>query len=296
MLARFPLKMKFIVGHRIADALSGFEPVHRIPPSDLEDYFDAHKDWDKLSLDDFKNSNSKEIRDRSLVMTFDDGYEDNIINGLPVFESYNVPVTIFVTLSLVDGDVPIEHDIAAVVNDLDHCMAPGKPEPLRCQSSTEKALCFRSLKTVFRRASPDLVPILRREFLAINGDHPGHQRVGMTWDQLSDLDKHPLVTIGAHAVSHTRLTGISQISLRQQLCESKALLESRLGHPVRYFSYPYGKHNRFVRKTTKEAGYSMAVGTNRNLIGCLLDPLYSIPRIDLKDDYERTCIIMQKSC
>ena len=33
----------------------------------------------------------------SIAITFDDGYQDNLINAIPILEEYNIPATFFVT-------------------------------------------------------------------------------------------------------------------------------------------------------------------------------------------------------
>jgi len=47
--------------------------------------------------------NKKEILPKTVVLTFDDGYEDNYLNVFPILKEYNFPATIFVSVDFV-GD------------------------------------------------------------------------------------------------------------------------------------------------------------------------------------------------
>ena len=66
---------------------------------------------------------------------------------------------------------------------------------------------------------------------------------GMTPQQLSEISTDPLCTIGAHTVSHCRLSFLSLQEQRREMEESKRRLESFLGKPVTTFAYPYGDYS-----------------------------------------------------
>jgi len=65
--------------------------------------------------------------------------------------------------------------------------------------------------------------------------------------------------IGAHTLTHPRLTEISAPRAKEEIFASKKKLEDTFGVCVRHFCYPYGKWNRLVRDLVEEAGYETAV-------------------------------------
>ena len=46
---------------------------------------------------------SRKIKNRTLAITFDDGYADNLYEALPILEEFNVPATIFITTGNTDS-------------------------------------------------------------------------------------------------------------------------------------------------------------------------------------------------
>src|SRR5262249_23178262 len=51
--------------------------------------------------------------------------------------------------------------------------------------------------------------------------------------------------IGSHSVTHPDFGTISATQARQELVDSRACLEERLGRPVRWFAYPFGAVHNF---------------------------------------------------
>ncbi|MHB1307974.1 MAG: polysaccharide deacetylase family protein [Limisphaerales bacterium] len=64
--------------------------------------------------------------------------------------------------------------------------------------------------------------------------------------------------IGAHTMTHPRLTRIPAAAAREEIGASRRRLEDTFGVPVRHFCYPYGDWNAAVRDLVAEAGYTTA--------------------------------------
>lgn len=81
-------------------------------------------------------------------------------------------------------------------------------------------------------------------------------------DTLSPEEIHHMqeagVEFGSHSFSHLDLTSLSFAECVRDLRDSRELLESVLGRPVRLLAYPRGRHNETVRAAAREAGYSHA--------------------------------------
>jgi peptidoglycan/xylan/chitin deacetylase (PgdA/CDA1 family) len=106
------------------------------------------------------------------------------------------------------------------------------------------------------------------------GDDPA-QLATMSWDELRE-HRDRGIRIGSHAVSHPRLTRLSDAELGRELEDSKGEIEAELGRPCHDLAYPYGEHDQRVRAAARAAGYDHAFA----LRGRKGDP-YAVPRVDL---------------
>ena len=69
------------------------------------------------------------------------------------------------------------------------------------------------------------------------------QSLGISTDELRQLDADPLCTIGAHTVTHPHLDNLNPEQQRQEISNSLHHLEQLLGHPIHHFSLPHGDYN-----------------------------------------------------
>ncbi len=101
-------------------------------------------------------------------------------------------------------------------------------------------------------------------------EHPTRFDRPLTWEELQALAGHPLVSVGSHAWSHRRLSGLPVDEQERDIVQSKAALERHLGRPVRWFAYPYGHAGSFSDETIGclqrlgfEAAFANIMGVNR---------------------------------
>ena len=85
----------------------------------------------------------------------------------------------------------------------------------------------------------------------------------MTWDELSAVIGSGM-EVGAHGHRHLQCDLVKPDLVQSELYNGRALLEERLGVPVRSMAYPYGWHDRAVRAAVRATGYELAfeVGDN----------------------------------
>lgn len=86
-----------------------------------------------------------------------------------------------------------------------------------------------------------------------------NERLGLSHDELLNLDAEPLCTIGAHTITHPKLENLSVQEQRAEIIQSKQDLERLLGHSVDHFSYPHGSYNDDTIGVIKECGFRTAL-------------------------------------
>lgn len=88
-------------------------------------------------------------------------------------------------------------------------------------------------------------------------------RTSVTWKQLQRMIKDPLVTIVSHGINHPNdLRVLDDDDLREEIFDSKEILEERLGQEIHYFTYPVGRSDERVEEMVAEAGYRAALSMN----------------------------------
>ena len=113
----------------------------------------------------------------------------------------------------------------------------------------------------------------------------------MDWDELRDLARDPLVTIGAHSRSHLPLSQLSFADSRFEIEQSVARIGREIGRPCRHFSFPCrdeGGAGPREFELVNEAGIATAVTARSGL----LRPdhglaLAALPRLALNGELQK---------
>jgi len=105
----------------------------------------------------------------------------------------------------------------------------------------------------------------------------------MTADELREASGRPLVRIGSHTVTHSRLSRLTEASEWKELTGSKATLEDILKQPIESFSYPFGDRSDYSERTVaavQKAGYRLACSNFAGAVGPKCDP-FQLPRLQV---------------
>jgi peptidoglycan/xylan/chitin deacetylase (PgdA/CDA1 family) len=97
----------------------------------------------------------------------------------------------------------------------------------------------------------------------------------LTKDQLLEISKSKLIEIGAHGVDHYNLHFSNSLIVKNEIINSKQILEKLLNRPITHFAYPYGgysddailnlKKNKFETAVTMDYG-NIQTYANRYLL------------------------------
>ncbi len=208
------------------------------------------------------------------VLTFDDGYRDQMVHAVPVLTRHEAPFTFYVTPGFMERKarlwwVELEEAVREA-GSIDVEVA-GVPLSLRTGTPNEKQAAFTQIYRRLRACSEEeLLDVTGR--LAQSSGVDQRQIVDelcMDWTELEALGRHPLATIGAHTITHPRLAHLSEAEMRTEIGASRSILEERLGRPVIHLAYPVGDNGSAAARefaAASDFGFASAVTTRPGLI------------------------------
>jgi peptidoglycan/xylan/chitin deacetylase (PgdA/CDA1 family) len=117
----------------------------------------------------------------------------------------------------------------------------------------------------------------------------------LSWDELKPFAEHPLVTIGAHTITHCNLARQTEEIASDEIATSRARIESALQRPVLHLAYPYGDRIAAGRREfalAHAAGFKTAVTTRPGMIFPeSADHLTALQRVSLNGHYQNARIL-----
>jgi peptidoglycan/xylan/chitin deacetylase (PgdA/CDA1 family) len=224
---------------------------------------------DIVSLDEAlrRLSSSGSVR-RFAVLSFDDGYRDNLTLGLPVLERHQAPATVFVPAGAPDRRLDawwlrLERALRSRTSiNLDE---QGLPPRLDFETDAAKVDALRLLSIYVSQDMParkglaeHLLPSSEISEEALLAE------LFMDWNELRKFAGHPLITVGAHTVRHAPLAALSEAAAEAEIAGGRHRLQHELDAPVDHFAYPFGDASTCGEREfalARRAGFRSAVTT-----------------------------------
>jgi peptidoglycan/xylan/chitin deacetylase (PgdA/CDA1 family) len=238
---------------------------------------------------------------RFACFTLDDGYRDNRDFALPVMREFDAPLTVYVASDFAEGcgrlwwialemaiakTSSIEVKLGDVATRLDTSTPAAKQAAFDRLHDWLRGLpgehdIQREISTLCARHGVDETAICRE--------------LCMSWDELKSFADDPLVTIGAHTITHCNLARQTEEIASHEMAVSRARIESALGRPVLHLAYPYGDKIAAGPREfalAQSAGFKTAVTTRPGMIFPeSAAHLTALQRVSLNGNYQDARIL-----
>jgi peptidoglycan/xylan/chitin deacetylase (PgdA/CDA1 family) len=296
----------FMLHHVRPHRDAAFQPNHHleVTPEFLRATL-AHlrtSDIDIVTMDEVhRRLVERDLSRRFACFAFDDGYRDNRDFALPVMREFEAPFTVYVASDFAQGSGPLWWiALEMVIAKASSVEANIQGVATRLDTSTLAA----------KQAAFDL---LHDRLRGLPGRHDIQGEIGalcarhevdeavicralcMSWDELKPFASDPLVTIGAHSITHCNLARQTKEIASDEISISRARIESALQRPVTHFAYPYGdKLAAGAREfaLAQAAGFKTAVTTRPGMIFPEnANHLTALPRVSLNGNYQDTRVL-----
>lgn len=234
--------------------------------------FDQIISWLKLAfnilpLDEaMQRLQSASLPARAAALTFDDGYEDNYSQALPILQRHGVTSTFFVASGYLNGgvmwnDIIIESIRRTSLDVLD--LSSLGLGIFNLSGAEQRRIAIETLigATKYR------VWAERQQIVESIAELAGGMiplDLMMSSEQVLGLRRAGML-IGAHTVSHPILARLPEAEVRQEIADGRDFLEGVIKERVRLFAYPNGKPGEDYRpvdvSTVRQLGFDAAMST-----------------------------------
>jgi peptidoglycan/xylan/chitin deacetylase (PgdA/CDA1 family) len=252
------------------------------------------------------------VPDRSIVLTFDDGYVDNLHHAKPLLERAGVPATIFLVTEAILAERNFWWDelewallrsgilpdcLELRVNgsryewqlgnaqwySLEDRQRDRQRRPWEAAPGTRLAFFYLVWQRLLELSHPERLEALDviRAWAGASPDSRRGDRA-LSKDQVNTLGEGGLIELGAHTMTHPSLTVLSASRQMEEISGSKAQLEDIIGQPVTSFSYPHGEYSAETLELVRRAGFQGATTTNCECVLPRTDP-FQLPRFQVDD-------------
>ncbi len=202
-----------------------------------------------------------------LLITFDDGYRNNLTLAAPILRKFGVPAAFFLTANYI-GDTRVLWPIELLLRIQN---SPGREIPLPGsgpaaipQDSDRRHALGRRIRGATKRM-PNAERLAYLDCLRASTDLDADRIDREMNDFLSWKEARELAgmgfDIGSHTLEHPILSRLSASELAGELAGSRTRLEAEIGRPVTALAYPNGgpdDYNAAVVDEARQAGYRLA--------------------------------------
>jgi peptidoglycan/xylan/chitin deacetylase (PgdA/CDA1 family) len=271
-----------------------------------------------VSMEELTTSlSNKTLKNKTVALTFDDGYLDNFTQAVPILEKYQLPATFYITtgsigtkdqfwwdqlqdLILLNETLPKKFQLTLNNEsfNLDLGDAYQLNQNLKDQikswkadqpSTNKRAELYFTLWKTLRTCEP----VIRKKYIDDirnwAGQQSAHSGKMMNWQHILSLSGKKLFSIGGHTANHPTL-GTHPIDIqKKEIMNGMVTLNEMIKKDIAGFAYPHGSYNQDTISILSEAGFKYAVTTESTSV-LNHSKKFELPRFQVKN-WERNSFI-----
>lgn len=239
-----------------------------------------------------------------VLITFDDGWEDNYSNAFPILHKYGIPALIFLTTRYIETSRLFWPERLARV--LRRILSENTNRDLKRNAvkaieaiienrrkkhtnvivnegwSIEKRI--KSIVKLLYFVPEDRIDdlILRlSQGLAASVIPEEDKEMMLNWNQVNEMARDGVI-FGSHTCNHYSLDRLGQEEVSYELEQSKLDIEEHTGICVKTLAFPNGHYNLAVLKIARKIGYEVAF-TTKTGINTRRTPGFELKRVRFDD-------------
>ncbi|MDG1708896.1 MAG: polysaccharide deacetylase family protein [Emcibacteraceae bacterium] len=106
----------------------------------------------------------------------------------------------------------------------------------------------------------------------------------MTWDQIRELEKEPMIDIGHHGHAHSHMAELSISDALNDLDTADQIFTEELGYIPEIFAYPYGEYSSELIKSIAPRNYTAVFGQYSSAASSTQN-MMALPRFAFNESY-----------
>ncbi|MBO0140507.1 polysaccharide deacetylase family protein [Agrobacterium sp. Ap1] len=252
--------------------------------------------YDFIALSDLPERLAAPSTKPFAAFTLDDGYRNNAEHALPVFARHGVPFTVFIAQGLAEHRQPLWWEIMGrLLREQDRISFDfGRGvETVDLKTPVQQLdTSFRFASYVWARKEAEAVAdlCLLAERYGIDPLATTRELI-MGPQELRDFAAHPLVSLGAHTVTHRKLSRLGAEEALREMHKSAEWLTELTGERPTAIAYPYGSRDAIGPRefqSARDLGFVIGLTTQPGMLTAadLARPT-ALPRVSLNGYYQK---------
>lgn len=240
-----------LIYHKISNEAKEIDPYSlTVSPDNFSEHLNILKRYfNVISLPELLlRIKNKELLQKSVVITFDDGYLDNLTFAKPLLEKYQIPAAVFITTGYLGKmfwwDLLISHILDLKSNT--NIVLNGNMFRLNTNPK-ELEKCLNEITYYFRSLTyQEKIEFVNEVYFVAHQSNRRDLSRSMTKEEIAKFSNSRFIEIGGHTVQHFPLSSLNEKEQCNEILANKFDLENIIQKEVNLFAYPHSDYDSFT--------------------------------------------------